>query len=71
MHGELPIRGDHLQLPYERGNRVCYDDGVGLVGMYVSLFLFHFMPHLVGVVNKFRAKNRAKVLLFFELTKFF
>jgi hypothetical protein len=35
---------------------------------------FHFLSVLCptrGLVNKFRAKERAKVLLFFELTKFF
>ena len=38
VRDELPIRDDHLRLPYERGIRVCCDDGVGLVGMYVSFF---------------------------------
>ena len=44
VRGELPIRDDHLLLPYEHGIRVCYDDDVGLVGMYVSVFYFILGP---------------------------
>ena len=58
-----------LDHDFSRKDCVCCGGGVGLVGMYVSLFLSYFMPHLVGWLI-FHAKKRAKVLLFFELTKF-